>query len=373
MGFLTVDEVYFALALLHSPGVGHANAKFALSHFPDLSKLFQSNKSKLLKIPGIGEKAAAGIQSGIGKFKAEEIIKNAQKEQISIIPFFDEEYPKKLRQIIDAPFVLYLKGAIDLNFNKTIGIVGTRDATTYGIEVTGKIINENAIYNPCIISGLAYGIDIASHRKAIECKLPTVAILAGGLDRVYPSIHQKTVDRMLINGGILSEQPPGTKPDAHLFPARNRIIAGLSDTVIVVEAKAKGGALITAELADSYNKPVFAVPGNLNQVTSEGCNLLIRNQKALIYTGVKDLQYHLNWTSEINHEKTSHQLKPLPELNDNEKTLYQLLVDHPAGIHIDELSWKSEIQINLLSSILLSLEFKGLLKPLPGKKYKAIK
>lgn len=368
---LTPDDIFHSLALLHTPGIGHANAKFVLSHFPTLSDVFSAPKSRLLKIPGIGEKAAQNIRRKIGFERAEMIATAAEKQSIKIFPFHSNQYPIKLRQIIDAPFILYYKGALSLQFDRSIGIVGTREASSYGKEVTEAIVNEISTFSPCIISGLAYGIDIEAHRKAMQFHLSTLAVLAGGLDRIYPSVHQKTADKMLEYGGLLSEQPPGTKPEAHLFPARNRIISGLSDALIVVEAKEKGGALITASISDSYNRPVFAVPGNLNQATSKGCNLLIRNQKALIYTGKKDLSYHLNWseTEESDHYQT--QLE-LPALNNDETLVYNLLLENANGFTIDDLSWKSKIQINLLSSVLLGLEFKGLVKSLPGKRYQGI-
>jgi DNA processing protein len=370
MSSLKADEKYNALALLLSPGVGHANAKFILSHYPNLSEVFNAPKSRLMKIPGVGEKASSSIRKKTGLALADKIFREAEQKEIEIIPFHSESYPPKLRQIIDAPFILYYKGSASLAFEKSVGIVGTREASVYGKDMTQKIVSNLGDYSPAVISGLAYGIDIEAHRSALNEGLPTFAVMAGGLDRVYPSIHQKIADKMISQGGLLSEKPPGTKPDAHLFPARNRIIAGLSDALIVVEAKAKGGALITAALSDSYNRTVFAVPGNLNQQTSEGCNILIRNQKALIYTGHKDLQYHLGW-SEAKDQSTNTD-RVLPDLNEQETKVYELLIEKPTGLSIDDLSWQSDIQINLLSSVLLTLEFKGLVKSLPGKKYQGI-
>ena len=366
MSSLKADETFYSLALINTPGIGHATAKFVLSHFPDLSEVFCASKKNLSKIPGIGEKAISGIRKKDGLSTAEKILSDSRKKEIDIIPFHSDNYPHKLRQIIDAPFVLYYRGNLDLGYQKSLGIVGTRDASHYGKIITQQIITDMVSQNPVIISGLAYGIDIEAHKTSLSEGLNTIAVLAGGLDRVYPSIHQKTADRMLDQGGLISEQPPGTKSDAHLFPARNRIISGLADALVVVEAKEKGGALITAALSDSYNRPVFAVPGNLNQQTSTGCNKLIRDQKALIYTGAKDFSYQLNW-DDANDKVVP--LKNLHELSPDESKVYGLLLDHLTGISIDDLAWKSKIQINLLSSILLSLEFKGLAKPLPGKKY----
>lgn len=366
----TADEEFYSLALLNTPGIGHANAKFVLSHFPDLSDVFNAPKNRLSKVPGIGDKAIKNIRSKSGLRTADAILTDSNKKGIKVIPYHSKDYPSKLRQILDAPFVLYYKGNSVLDFQKSLGIVGTRDATSYGKDITKKIVQGVKNQEPVIISGLAYGIDIEAHKNSLSEGLSTIAVLAGGLDRVYPNIHQKVADKMIEQGGVLSEQPPGTKPDAHLFPARNRIISGLSDALVVVEAKEKGGALITAALSDSYDRPVFAVPGSLDQKMSVGCNKLIRDQKALIYTGPSDLLYHLGWSDE-NSGKTEQQ-NDIPDLSNEESVVYDLLVEHPTGISIDDLAWKSKIQINLLSSVLLTLEFKGLVKSLPGKKYKGI-
>ena len=365
----TDDEIFYHLAVLQTPQIGHANAKFLLSHFPNIREVFSAPKSRLAKVPGIGDKAVQAIISKSGLDIAENIIKDCQKKGIKIIHYLSSDYPSKLKQVLDAPYVFYYQGD-KIHNDRSVAIVGTRDATNYGKSMTARIVEELVPYQTMIVSGLAYGIDIEAHRAALQYQLPTIGVLAGGLDRIYPSTHTKTVDKMIDQGGgILSEQPPGTKPDAHLFPARNRIIAALSDATIVVEAKQKGGALITASVADSYDRPVFAVPGNLDHPHSEGCNHLIRNQKALIYTSAKDLVYYLNWDQESTENKNKKVV--LPELTQEEEKVYQLLSGITEGVNIDELSWKSGIPINQIASVLLSMEFKGIVKALPGKKFKS--
>ncbi|MFT4737591.1 MAG: DNA processing protein [Cyclobacteriaceae bacterium] len=369
MTYQKPDEVYYHLALISTPGIGHANAKFVLSHFPNIKDVFESPKSRLLKIPGIGEKAANALKNKSGFVKADAIAKSVDSSKMEMVSYLSPHYPAKLKRVLDAPYLFYYRGDLNaLSHSRTVAIVGTRAATNYGKEMAKKIVTELSPYHAAIISGLAYGIDIEAHRESLNQGLRTIGVLAGGLDRIYPSLHQKTVEKMIESGGIISEQSPGTKPEAHLFPARNRIIAAMSDATVVVEAKKKGGALITAEIADSYNRPVFSVPGNLNMPTSEGCNFLIRNQKALLLTQAKDIAYYLNWS--INEDDQEEIAVDLPELNKEEACVYQLLSDQKQGLTIDTIAWKSEIQVNKLASVLLSLEFKNLVKPLPGKMYK---
>jgi DNA processing protein len=257
---------------------------------------------------------------------------------------------------------------VDLNATKIIGIVGTRKATDYGKEAVEKILSELIPHNTLIVSGLAYGIDICAHKTALNNNQPTIGVMASGMDIIYPAVHKEIANRMIDNGGLITEYPFGSKPDAPHFPARNRIIAGLCDAVIVAEAADSGGALITAEIANSYNREVFAVPGNLGNKYSEGCNKLIRSHKAHILLNVKDLEYNLNWSTDENVKP-----KPAPmDLSsfDEEEQEVLTLMKEKEGILIDDLSWKSQIPVSKLASILLNLEFQGVIKSLPGKKFK---
>ena len=361
----------FQVALQLLPGIGNANAKYLFSYLGNPEKIFSANKSQLLKVPGIGESFIKKINAKNTLEEAKDIVKSCEKRGIHIIHYTEKEYPDFLKSILDAPNVLYFKGNGDLNPKHSLSIVGTRDATEYGKEITSKIIAGVKPIKPTIFSGLAYGIDIQSHRESLSQGLPTIAVIAGGIDMIYPKQHYGTARKMMENkGGILTEHPPGKIPEAHLFPARNRIIAGISEATLVVEAAKKGGALITADLAHSYNRPVFSVPGNLDQPFSVGCNSLIQQQKALIYTQPEDIFYHLNWDLNFSGSKGKNKRKIAFELSDHEKRIIDALSNHDGVLPIDELAWKSQIQINELASLLLNLEFKGVVKSLPGKKYR---
>jgi DNA processing protein len=365
-----MNEQLYQLALEFLPGIGDVGAKTLISYCGSAESVFKSSPSQLKKIPGIGSKTIESLGNKEALSCAEKVLKDCEKHQVDILHYTDSSYPSRLKQAVDAPNIIYSKGAIT-DHSRIIAIVGTRNATEYGSETTERIVEDSKTLNAVIVSGLAYGIDIAAHKSALKNNIPTIAVLAGGLDKVYPNIHKKYADEMLELGGWISENPPGTKPDAHFFPARNRIIAGMSDATIVVEAAKKGGALITANIADSYDRPVFAVPGDLNHKFSEGCNFLIRNQKALIFTSVEDLKYHLNWNEESEAIKQQKE-KDYSNLEEPDRKIVDILKNHPNGLPIDEISWRSQISLNQLAGNLLNLEFQGLLKSLPGKKYKLI-
>jgi DNA processing protein len=276
-------------------------------------------------------------------------------------------YPELLRHIADAPTLLYYYGNADLNPPKTIGIVGTRKATDYGREMVNKIIEDLAPFSPLIISGLAYGIDIAAHKASLANNQQTIGVMASGIDIIYPAVHRETAKRMINMGGLITENRFGTKPEAPKFPARNRIIAGMCDALIVVEAAEKGGALITADIASSYDREVFAVPGRLGDKYSEGCNTLIRDHKAHILTSTADLIKMMNW--EEGEQKQVDLKTDYCDLNPDETQVVNLLLGRD-GVLLDDLSWKSQIPVSKMAALLLNLEFRGLVKSLPGKRYK---
>jgi len=362
------EDQFYQLALYYCPGVGDIAIKHLIGYFGNAQEVFKSNKSKLKNVPGIGYKIIESITSKNTLAKAEKELKNLEQLNIDLLFFTDRNYPTRLKEIPDAPPLLFFKGNCDLNALKTIAIVGTRRATHYGKDVVQNIINQLRKHQVLIISGLAYGIDICAHRAAVEVNLPTLGVLGSGIDVVYPAVHKKTALEMLDKGGLITEQPSGAQPDAHNFPARNRIIAGLADAIIIVEAAARGGALITAEIANSYNKDVFAIPGSIFSEYSRGCNHLIRNHKANILTAVEDLEYLMNWNPD-----TQNIIKPDDEfvnLNEREKSVVKILRLNEREMLIDDLSWKSQIPINQLASVLLNLEFQGLIKALPGRKFR---
>lgn len=364
-----MDQTRLSLLALHFiPGIGDHLIRQLVSYCGSAERVFQLPKGKLLKIPGIGEVTADAIRQGKPFANAENEIRKAEKENTTLLFFTDPDYPSRLRQINDAPSLLYVKGNIDFENPKVVGIVGTRQATAYGRDRVDELVADLVPHKALIVSGLAYGIDIHAHKQALKFSLPTVGVMGSGIDVIYPAAHKETAKKMMENGGIATEHRFGTQPDAHNFPARNRIVAALCDCVIIVEAAEKGGALITAEIANSYNKDVFAFPGNIGQSHSAGCNNLIKSNRANLITTVKDLEYIMSWdAATAPKKKASFNLeKFLPE----EQKVIKAMMENKNQLMIDELSWKTNIPISQLASILLQLEFGGIVTSLPGKVYR---
>ncbi len=361
----------FQLALHFIPGIGNVLIKQLISYCGSAENVFSRPKSQLLKIPGIGPASADAIKAQKPLQKAEEELQKAAREGVKLLFHHDKEYPYRLKQIHDAPTVLYCKGSTPLNTNKVVAIVGTRQATPYGKALTKRLVEGLVAHDALIVSGLAYGIDIHAHRAALECNLPTIAVLAGGIDRIYPASHKGTALDMQATGGLLTEQPFGTVPEPPKFPARNRIIAGLADAIIIIEAAKRGGALITAEMANDYNRDVFALPGEVGQKYSEGCNNLIKKNKAHLLTEISDLEYIMNW--DRNDTSITQQPACLDHLKPEEKRVMEELETGNQMAQIDQLSWSTQIPVNKLASVLLTLEFQGLVKSLPGNNYKRVK
>lgn len=361
-----------ALALV--PGVGGVMIRQLISYCGSAEAVFAAPPAKLLKIPGVGEVTVRAIRQPGTLTLAEQGLKRLERMGARVLFYTDADYPARLKPLYDAPALLFALGNADLNAPRTLALVGTRQATDYGRRITDEIVQATQPYGVSIISGLAYGIDIAAHRASLGAGLPTVGVMASGLDIIYPAVHSRTAQDMQTLGGLLTEHLPGVKPDPRFFPARNRIIAGLSDAVVIVEAAAKGGALITAEFANNYNRDVFAVPGQVSQAFSAGCNKLIRENKAQIYTSPKDLIEALNWdqTPDAQAAGKSSATTPLPlDFTAQESQIVAMLRQKP-GLHIDELSWQSQIAMGTLASLLLSLEFRGYVRSLPGKRYEVV-
>lgn len=364
-----MDQSRLSLLALHFiPGLGDYLIKQVVSYCGSAEKAFKTPKGKLLKIPGIGEVTANAILTNKSFELAEQELLKAEREKAHIIFFLDKEYPSRLKAIPDAPSKLYCKGSINFENPKTVGIVGTRQATSYGKDCVEQLVSQLVPHSPLIISGLAYGIDIQAHKQAIKHSLSTIGVMGSGLDIIYPAAHKETARLMQANGGIVTENNFGAKPDAHNFPMRNRIIAGLCDALIVVEAAERGGALITAEIANSYNKDVFAFPGNVGASHSEGCNNLIKSNKAHLITSAKDLEYLMNWDIAAKPFKKKETFS-LEAFEPEEQIVLRALLEKNPSV-IDELSWKTNLSVSKLASILLTLEFKGTVQSLPGKQYK---
>lgn len=364
------DEKLFQVALSMVPGLGDITIKTLVSYCGSAGEVFKKNKNHLYKIPGIGQIIASKILSFKDFSLAELEVEKCIKHKIDIIPFTDAAYPKKLKHAPDSPTVLFYRGEASLNNPKTVAIVGTRNSTEYGREFTDDIIKKLASHEALIVSGLAYGIDINAHKAALKYGLKTIGVMASGLDIIYPSIHRGTAVEMLQQGGLLTEHRLGVTPEAHHFPARNRVIAGMCDAIIVIEAATKGGALITAEIANSYDRDVFALPGDIGKKYSAGCNNLIKSNKAHLLTSINDIEYIMNWEAQTQESIKASKIHDLTSLSPDERTVVETLRLTSDGMVLDELSWKSQIPLNKLASILLQLEFNGAVIPIPGKKYK---
>ncbi|MGE0589444.1 MAG: DNA-processing protein DprA [Cyclobacteriaceae bacterium] len=365
-----MDQERLSLLALHFvPGIGDFLIKQLVSYCGSAKDVFKLSEGKLLKIPNVGGVTVAALKSADPFELAEEELRKAEKLNTKLLFYYDSEYPSRLKQFDDCPSLLYVKGEVNLNTSRTVGIVGTRQATPYGKEMVEQVVRDLVPLQTMIISGLAYGIDIHAHKEALKNNLPTLGVMGSGIDVVYPAIHKEVAKRMMENGGLATENPFGAKPDAHNFPARNRIISAMSDALIVVEAAEKGGALITAEIANSYNKDVFAIPGAVGQTFSEGCNKLIKINKAHLMTSVKDIEYIMNWKSEGPIEEQATQLD-LNLFDQDERVVVDILKEKKTPIMIDELSRRTAITPGVLASLLLNLEFKNVVKSLPGKMYK---
>ncbi|MFC2176224.1 DNA-processing protein DprA [Bacteroidota bacterium] len=364
------ETTKYLIALNKVPGVGDVVAKKLVAYCGSVQAIFSQNKSMLQKIPGIGKVLAESVYSGAALDAAEKEIANTQKLGIRVLNYLEPDYPHRLKNCVDAPIILYTKGNGDLNPQRSVCIVGTRNATVHGKALTEKIVEELTDANVTVISGLAYGIDIAAHKAALKFGLPTIAGLAHGLDRVYPSIHQNIANEMLETGALVSDFTLGTKPDRANFPKRNRVVAGMSDATVVIEAARKGGALITAEIANSYNRDVFSVPGRPTDPASEGCNQLIMHNKAALVTSGKELLHAMGWNALGNTiEAKSQRQLPLNLTPDQENVVMHL---KEKEARIDQLALKCQFAVSKTATVLLELEFEGLVASLPGKVYKLL-
>lgn len=356
-------------ALSFVKNLGPVAAKSLMAYLGSAEQVFKTSPLKMASIPGIGEKRASQWDFNEALRLAEKELEFAAKHGIELIFYTDARYPKRLKNCGDSPILLYSKGKMGLNMPKVISIVGTRNATDYGKQLCRQLIEELQQYNVLIASGLALGIDVAAHKECLRLNVPTVGVLGHGLDRMYPSQNRATAEKMLENGGLLTEYPSGTIPDRENFPQRNRIVAGMADATVVIEAGLKGGALITAEIANSYNRDVFAFPGRLDDVYSEGCNFLIRNNKAALLTCMADLAFSLGWEKDENLKPTEQFMLPL-DLTKDESLIFDILQQHKAPLAIDELTIKANMPMSSLAMNLLNMEMQGYIRSLPGKTYR---
>ncbi len=350
-------------------GIGDVTAKSLLAYYGSAKDVFKQKRGQLTKIPGVGEFIAKNIHGSKPALqRAEQELKFIEKYKITPLFFTDEDYPNRLKYCTDSPILLYYKGNANLNNTKIVAVVGSRKPSDYGKQITEEFVKELKETGALVVSGLAYGVDILSHKVALDVGLETVGVLGHGLDRIYPHAHERTAKRMIEQGGLLTDFISKTNPDAVNFPKRNRIVAGMCDALVVMESKQKGGSLITATIANSYNKDVFAFPGRAGDPLAEGCNGLIKQNKAGLIESAADLIHALQWEPITKTTKTNHQVPLLLNVSAEEKTILDVFKDKKE-LHIDEICYASGLTISKTAGVLLQLEFNNLIKSKPGKMY----
>ncbi len=364
------NELLHVLALQHVAKIGDVTAKKLISHCGSAEAVLKEKRQNLLKIDGIGEVIISNLYDKNHLIEAEKELRFIEESHIKTHYFTDKAYPERLKHCIDAPLVLFETGHINLKQPHIISIVGARKITTSGIAFCERLVEELAVYNPIIVSGFAYGTDITSHKAALKHKLQTIGCLAHGMNQIYPKVHKKYMVDVEKNGGFLTDFWSSATFDRNNFLKRNRIIAGISQATIVIESAKKGGSLVTADIANSYNRDVFAVPGRTTDSQSEGCNNLIKQQKAYLLSTPLDVPYMLNWQLE-DTKKPVVQKQLFVELTDDEKLVYNFLKDKDKEL-LDLIAIECKLPTYKLAGILVTMELKGVLRPLPGKLFELI-
>ncbi len=363
------NDLLYQIALTLVPNIGDVHAKALINIYGDAQSVFKARKKELESIEGIGTVRAKSIKDFINFASSENEIKFIEQYKITPLFITDKKYPQRLLNCYDSPSLLYYRGNADLNTSKIISFVGTRNNSEYGKAVCEKLIEELAEQNILVTSGLAFGIDTIAHKAAIKNNLATVGVLAHGLDRIYPTQNKALAKQMTEQGGLLTDFISNTNPDKQNFPKRNRIVAGMCDALVVIESGKKGGSLITAELANGYNKDVFAIPGKTTDTRSEGCNYIIKQNKASLITSAADIIEGMNWAPKEKARKKQREL--FIELTPDEKIISDIL-QQQESIHIDELYFKSGLSSSSAAQALLMLEMQGVVASLPGKVYRLL-
>jgi DNA processing protein len=366
---LEEEKLLAVLRLQKSKAIGDILAKKLIVTVGDVAQIFKEKSATLQKINGIGNHAIKHLFDTKNILLAEQELAYIKKKNIQYSYFLEDDYPHNLQNCIDSPILLFKDGNINLKNDKIISIVGTRNMSSYGRDFCNKLIEDLAEYNPVIVSGFAYGVDICAHKAAVKNNLQTIAVLAHGFEQIYPKVHKKYINQLNENGGFLTEFWSEEDPLRENFLKRNRIVAGISKATVIIESAEKGGSLVTADIANSYDKDVFAVPGRTTDIYSKGCNNLIKNNQANVLTSSKDIVKMLNW--DLNEKPKIIQKQLFLELNEKEQKIYDLL--HEKGQQLlDVISLECNIPIYQLSSILLQMELKEITKPLPGKMFELI-
>lgn len=360
---MDLDIIHKAIALTQAPKVGPVTAKNLISFSGSINDIFTSKEKDLLKIPRVNQSILNGIKSKDNLLKAEKEIDFIQKHKIDVHLFYNNSYPQRLKQCGDAPVLLFTKGVSDFNASKIISIVGTRNITEYGKSMCKSLIEGLSKHNAIIVSGLAFGVDSFAHKSAIENNLETYAILGHSLDSIYPQENTTLAKKIIHHGALITEFSRSAPIDKSNFVRRNRIIAGMSDATIIIESATKGGSLITAEYANSYNRDVFAVPGRSTDKYSQGCNKLIKINKAAVVESISDIEYIMNW-----EQKKEVQKKLFIDISNEEQHIINLF-SKDEKLSLDTICAQSSQKINKILTTLLDLEFKGMVKSYPGNMY----
>lgn len=363
------QEIIHRIALRQVAGIGSVRYKNLITAFGSATDVFANRDMKIDSIEKIGTVHLNAIRSFSNFAPIDTELAFIKKNHIQVLAFDQDTYPAKLKRAIDSPPLLFYKGTGAIHNTRVISIIGTRACSEYGKKMCEQIVEQLVPANPLIVSGLAYGIDSTAHRTAVRAGLPTIGVMATGLDAVYPSQNKKLAQDMLESGGLLTEFFSNTRPDRENFPKRNRIVAGMSDAVIVIETAKKGGSMITAHLADSYNRDVYCVPGRADDKRSEGCNLLIKSLRASLVTTGEDILYNLRWDEKTSGKQPQRRL--FVELSENEQIVYDVLQKNN-GMHVDELFAATKLTMSQLATLLLQLEMTGMVRSLPGKRYQAV-
>lgn len=371
MSISITDKTLYQIALTHITGVGVALTRNLMQIVGDEEQIFKESAKNLRKIQGISHRLINEIKSKEVLRKAEEELVFVSKNNLDLLFFTSPEYPERLTHCVDAPILLYVKGNSNLNYKKVVSVVGTRSATQQGYEVCNQFVKDlsTKFSDILLVSGLAYGIDICAHRAALENSVPTAAVLAHGLDRIYPAVHRKTAIDMLDAGALVTEFPSGTQPERFNFVRRNRIVAGLADALVVVESSSKGGSLITADIANSYYREVFAVPGRITDSASVGCNRLIASDRAILMQDIKGFVEHMGWDDSAKPQPKQREL--FLQLTETEERVFNAL-NNVESTHVNMLAIELDVPVSELFFTLLELEMKNVVKPLPGGVYKLL-
>lgn len=362
------NELLYQIALTMVPGIGTVQAKALIAPFEKAEAIFKAKLHNLEAIEGIGTVRAKAIKAFTDFGRVEKEIQFLERYKITPLFITDTAYPQRLLNCYDSPTMLYYRGTANLNAEHIVAVIGTRSLTDYGKTLTEKLVEELAAAKVLVVSGLAFGVDTTAHKAALVNSLPTVGVLGHSLDMIYPAANTKLAKQIVAEGGgLLTEFSSGTKPDKHNFPTRNRIVAGMADCTIVVETDVKGGSIITAELANNYNRDVFAFPGKTTDPKSRGCNHLIRQNKAALITSGADVLESMGWLPQPDKKKKV-QRQLFIEMSTEEKIITGLLEDKE--VPIDELYLQSGMSAGTVAAALLNLELQGVVQSLPGKVYR---